>query len=66
MQKIRNFVYAHQSPTAPFNTMGITTAKSEKVENSSFKQIYSFVYTHIPPKYRKGLDQSILFYKKII
>ena len=36
MQKHRNFVYAHQSPTAPLNTMGITRAKSGKVENFSF------------------------------
>ena len=36
MQKLSNFVYAHQSPTAPYNTMGIAMAKSEKVENLSF------------------------------
>ena len=47
MRKKRIFFYAHQSPTAPLNTMGITKAKSEKVENSNFYQKYSFIQAHI-------------------
>ena len=61
MQKIRNFVYVHQSPTAPLNTMGITMAKSEKVDNFSFVTKI-FIHIGLYFTYRKGLDQSMMFY----
>ena len=57
--------YARQSPTAPLNTMGITMAQSEKVENSCFQQKYSFIQSHISHVYREGINNLILFFLNV-
>ena len=40
MQKIRKFLYAHQSPTAPLNAMEITMAKVKKLKNQFLTEVF--------------------------
>ena len=48
-------------PVHPLNTMGITMAWSEKVENSCFEHKYSFIKSNISHVYREGIYYFILF-----
>ena len=60
--KRKRKVYVHESPTAPLNTLGITMAQSEKVENSSFYHKYLFIKSHISHVYRERIYKFFLVF----